>query len=68
MDHIVDYHEWCDKCKFGKQDEDEYPCYECLLEPVKEDGKRPVYWVAGEDYLKEQRKKETKKTNPKKGR
>ena len=42
--HIVEF-EWCNKCKFGKQSEEEHPCYLCLDEPVKEDSKKPVYFV-----------------------
>lgn len=44
MRHIVEF-EWCKSCKFGKQGEEEHPCYLCLDEPVNVDSKRPVYYV-----------------------
>lgn len=63
MTHIVEF-EWCKDCKYGKQDEEAYPCYECLDEPVKEDGKRPVFFVESDEYRKgkekEQKEKEKK--------
>ena len=63
MTHIVEF-EWCKNCKFGKQDEESDPCYLCLDEPVKEDGKRPVYFVESDEYRKrkeKEKKKEVKK-------
>ena len=51
--HIVEFEEWCNKCKFGKQGEEEHPCYLCLDEPVNDDSKKPVYFVAGETKKKE---------------
>jgi len=54
MRHIVEF-EWCKKCKYGKQDEEEYPCSECLDEPVKEDGKKPVFFTEGDTVKKKER-------------
>ena len=70
MTHIIEYEQYCKDCKFNKQDEDDYPCYECVGTPVKEDGKRPVYWVASDEYRKAHDKtKDKPKTKPiKKGK
>lgn len=54
MTHIVEF-EWCKSCKYGKQDEEEYPCCECLDEPIKEDGKRPIFYVEGDTAKKKER-------------
>ena len=52
-EHIVEFENWCKKCKFGKQDEEEHPCYLCLDEPVNIDSKKPVYYVEGDTKKKE---------------
>lgn len=52
MTHIVEF-EWCKTCKFGKQDEEDHPCYLCLDEPVNIDSKKPVYYVEGDNKKKE---------------
>lgn len=53
--HIVEFENWCNKCKYYKKDEEDNPCYLCLDEPVNEDSKRPVYYV--EDTIKKKEKK-----------
>lgn len=56
MRHIVEF-EWCKTCKNWKKDEDDEPCCDCLAEPVKDDGKKPVYYV--EDKSKTEKPKAT---------
>ena len=53
MNHIVEFENWCKTCKFGKQEEEDHPCYLCLDEPVNIDSKKPVYYVEGETKKKE---------------
>lgn len=57
MTHIVEYEGWCQKCKFFKQDEDDYPCNECLAEPIKEDGRRPVHYTEDKAVKRDARKR-----------
>lgn len=57
MLHIVEYEKWCNTCKFRNKNEDEEPCDMCLSEPVKEDGKRPVYYVEDKNLNKKKGKK-----------
>ena len=53
MTHLVEFENWCKTCKFGKQGEEEHPCYLCLDEPVNDDSKKPVYYVEGDTKKKE---------------
>ena len=53
MIHLVEFENWCKTCKFGKQEEEDHPCYLCLDEPVNDDRKKPVYYVEGENKKKE---------------
>lgn len=62
MQHIVNF-EWCKTCKFGKQDEEEHPCYLCLDEPVKEDGRKPVYYVEEKNTNKKKKRYGRKEKN-----
>lgn len=55
MTHIVEFENWCSKCKHYKKDEEDNPCYLCLDEPVNEDSKKPVYYA--EDTKKKEKKK-----------
>lgn len=54
-EHIVDFHEWCPKCKYCDLAPDNYNadsyniCDECLSEPVNEDSRRPVYFTKKEN-------------------
>lgn len=41
---IVEFENWCEKCKNWKLPENESPCWECLNEPVNEDSRKPVLW------------------------
>ena len=48
-DKIVEFDNWCYKCKYFKTKETEEPCTDCLDEPVNDDSHRPVYWKEQED-------------------
>ena len=39
---IVEYENWCPKCKYLNVDEVEEPCNECLTYPVVEDSHKPI--------------------------
>lgn len=40
---IVNFDEWCNKCKHEKKSESDVPCDACLSEPVRYDGSsKPV--------------------------
>lgn len=43
-DRIVNFNQYCEKCKYEKLKEDETPCDECLEEPVNDDSHKPVYF------------------------
>ena len=38
----VYFHDFCEKCKFQWHEEVEYPCYECLSNPVNLFTHKPV--------------------------
>ena len=45
LDHnhrIVDFNDYCPKCKHSNVNENEYPCDECLDNPVNEGTDKPV--------------------------
>lgn len=42
--HIVEFDKWCPSCKHESKDESEYPCWECLEEPVNENSRKPVFY------------------------
>lgn len=39
---IVEYENWCPKCKYLNVDEVEEPCNECLTYPAVEDSHKPI--------------------------
>ena len=39
---IVKFHDWCLKCKYAENLEDQPPCDDCLSWPVNEDSHKPV--------------------------
>lgn len=49
MERIVDFNEYCSKCKFFKTPENEEPCDACLDEPVNEDSAKPVKFTPKEN-------------------
>ena len=42
MQHIVQFEEYCPKCKHFTKLETEDPCWTCLTNPVNEDSVRPT--------------------------
>ena len=46
MTHITEYAKWCPNCKYQDKAETDDPCFDCLAEPVKNDGHQPVKYVA----------------------
>ena len=55
MQHIIEF-EYCNTCKYNKRDENDYPCCECLTEPAKEDGKKPVFWEEDKTTIKKDKR------------
>ena len=45
---IVDFEKWCKSCIHDKEKEVDEPCNTCLMEPVNEDSRKPVYWKENE--------------------
>lgn len=50
MERLVNYKEWCEKCKYRNVEEDEDgimpdPCNECLTIPVNEDSRKPIHYT-----------------------
>lgn len=41
-DHIVEFVQWCNKCKYENSDSTLDPCNDCLNHPVNQDSRRPV--------------------------
>lgn len=39
---FVDFHKYCELCKYEKVDESEDPCDECLTYPVNTESLKPV--------------------------
>lgn len=48
---LVNFFEWCKKCRYTKTNPEEYPCTECVSHPVNIDSHKPVKWE--EDNKKE---------------
>lgn len=46
---IVDFHEWCPKCKFWKNREDDDPCEECLGYRANLNSTKPMLWAKGKE-------------------
>ena len=44
----VYFHEYCEKCKYWKLKDNEYPCDECLDEPINLYSHKPVRWETAE--------------------
>lgn len=44
MKHIVDFANHCKNCEHSKVPEEEFPCYECLQNPVNDDSKAPIFY------------------------
>lgn len=41
---IVEFGEYCDKCKHADKSESEDPCWDCLSIPAREGSSRPEYF------------------------
>lgn len=41
---IVEYDDWCYRCKHRSVTEDEEPCRECLTIPARPDSHKPEKW------------------------
>lgn len=59
--HQVDYHKYCESCKYYKLKENENgdtpePCNSCLTEPVNLYSKKPVKYEKDEDTNTNERK------------
>lgn len=59
VDKIVRFDQWCPKCRYIDQSEDDSPCDLCLEEPGRANSRKPLYWKpsqGNEDYLPPQPK------------
>lgn len=43
-DKIVDFAQWCPKCRHRDLNENQEPCCDCLEEPVNTESRKPVRW------------------------
>lgn len=43
-DKIVEFHEWCHKCKYYKRPENDEPCETCLTDSTNEYSHKPTQW------------------------
>lgn len=42
---IVEFENYCSKCRYYETKETEEPCNECLHEPVRDDSRKPLrFW------------------------
>ena len=41
---IVEFDEWCKKCKHYEKPESEDPCWDCLCDPVNSASHKPTKW------------------------
>ena len=58
--HIVEYHEYCSRCKHKNTDAIKEPCNTCLEESVRDNSKRPLNFEESlSNYVR--RKKRIKK-------
>lgn len=48
----VNYHEYCDKCKYKDVDDIMDPCNECLGEPCNLNSEKPVYYEPAKEVTK----------------
>lgn len=46
---IVDFGEYCKRCKYYENAENEDPCWDCLTISVNDDTHRPVEFVKAEE-------------------
>ena len=44
MQHIVEYGKWCENCFYKDTKEDDDPCFDCLAEPAKDEGRQPIHY------------------------
>ncbi len=58
IDKIVDFGEWCCKCKHFDLPECMDPCHDCLNNPTNTNSRKPVRW---EDIPEKDKKKKEKK-------
>lgn len=47
---IVEFDEWCKKCKHYDKGENEDPCWDCLCDPVKVASHKPTRFEEGESH------------------
>ena len=45
MIHIVEFDEYCPKCKHRDLEEYKSPCHECLNIPVMENSRKPSFYT-----------------------
>lgn len=50
-DKLVEFENWCHKCKHYKKPENDEPCETCLTYPVNEHSHKPTEWEEGKDVL-----------------
>ena len=43
-EHIVEFNEWCKKCKHYDKNETDDPCFDCLSDPVNTNTHKPTKW------------------------
>ena len=52
---MVEFEEYCPRCKYLDYEEEEYPCCECLEHPMNEYSHKPVkYETRMNRYLKKE--------------
>ena len=44
MQHIVEYGKWCENCFYNDKKETDDPCFDCLTEPAKDEGRQPIHY------------------------
>lgn len=48
----VHFHDYCVKCKYYDRKEEEYPCFECLENPVNLYSHKPLKFKKSEKLIK----------------
>lgn len=46
---IIEFEQWCPKCKHVEVDEYSEPCFSCIAEPVNVESKKPVKFEEKDD-------------------
>lgn len=54
-EHIVEYDQFCNNCKYKDLPDGAIPCDECLTNPVNTDSRRPIKYEPDEEWIRKEK-------------